>query len=178
MYKELFLAGVLLASSQKHDSILLQPLGPVEQEALQRCEQALEEVYGYDVEIAPSKTLPESAYYVPRQRYLSPKLIEFLDMLPKKTTYTIGITEKDISVNKPQGNWGMMGQAEFDGDVAIVSTYRLHGDWLEKVTVHEMGHMLGYEHCETPMCNMRDIKGDGSRLDAMVLGEFCDEHKK
>ena len=55
-------------------------------------------------------SLPDSAYYVPRNRYLAAKLLNTMMTLQLNNDMVLGMTTKDISLKyKEHENWGVMG---------------------------------------------------------------------
>lgn len=138
----------------------------------------MKSVFGFDVQIADPISIPNEIEPSPRKRYFAADLIS---TLPKKLT--MGVTSVDICqatkhpIYGKVADWGIIGAAELSGLGGIVSTHRIKKrKWLSKITAHEVGHLLGYNHCETPTCSMLDIRGQGSKYEAINLGEFCDKH--
>jgi archaemetzincin len=83
---------------------------------------------------------------------------------------TLILTDEDISIIKNNGKteWGILGLGLRPGKTAVVSTFRLKmrvsrakfNRRLELVTLHEIGHNLGLEHCDnTTPCLMNDARG-------------------
>ena len=62
------------------------------------------------VHYAGQISLPESAYYAPRNRYLAAKLLNTIMTLQSSNDMVLGMTTKDISLKyKEHENWGVMG---------------------------------------------------------------------
>ena len=123
--------------------------------------------------------LPASAYYEPRRRYRAERLTEFLSArfnARPPPVRVLGLTARDISTTRdPYPDWGILGLADIGGRAAVVSSFRMrrrarsprHALWRMTTTaVHEVGHVLGLDHCEEPRCLMRDAEGTMDTVDA------------
>ncbi len=168
--------------------VALQPLGEVDAEILRQVEAAVNKVFcGVKVEIRPAIELPEFAYYKPRKRYRSLKLLRYLEhyylkKVKKSYVRIIGITTKDISTTKGEDyDWGIFGQAFLKRGPCIGSTFRLRRgakseshfmERLIKVINHELGHTFGVPHCPTQKCIMQDARGSIKTVDNSD-GKFC-----
>lgn len=126
-------------------------------------------------EINPNATLrspiplPQSAYYLPRNRYRADSIINYLDRFGNADTVVIGLTGVDISTTKGTiKDWGIMGLGFQPGNACVVSTYRLSksnlSEQLFKIVLHELGHTQGLPHCRNKTCYMRNAEG-GNHLD-------------
>lgn len=106
---------------------------------------------------------PTEAYDSRRNQYHSTRILVFLeqrirDFLVDKL---LGVTYFDLFV--PGLNF-VFGEARLPGSVGVISTQRLkprspkQGDLFEKratkEAVHEIGHMMGMEHCSDTSCVM------------------------
>lgn len=112
------------------------------------------------VEVDGRLSLPEKAYDGDRGQYRAESLLHALRREAPVDALMLAVTGVDI--------WGgsfdfVFGQAESPGRVAVVSTHRLeprNGDrdlLLERLVtevVHELGRVLGLEHCDDPGCAM------------------------
>jgi len=78
----------------------------------------------------------------------------------------------------------VFGEAQLDGPMAIVSTFRLHPEFyglpkndslvlqrLEKESIHELGHTFGLRHCPDYQCVMT-ASTDVEEIDLKGV-EFC-----
>lgn len=164
--------------------IAIQPLGEVNQERLDIVKKNLEDSFGLKVETLETKPLPKEAWYEPRSRYRADKLLTFLDdQTAAKYTIVIGLTSKDISTTKDEHeDWGIFGLGELGGRVCIVSTFRLNARGADekklrerfwKVAVHEVGHVMGLDHCPMKSCIMQDAEASIVTVDD-ENGKFCE----
>lgn len=168
--------------------VALQPIGKVDPKILQQVAEGINKVFcGLKVEVRPVIPLPKSAYFKPRKRYRSLKLLRYLENFYSrnvKRSYMriIGITTKDISTTKGEYyDWGIFGQALLNGGPCIGSTHRLRRgaksnihfiQRLIKVINHELGHTFGVYHCPTEKCIMQDAHGSIKPVDSSE-GKFC-----
>ncbi len=159
-------------------------LGSVNETSVQTTKTAIFERFKLKAEEAGTLPLSESCFNKKRNQYLSSCLMEDMkNHISAGNNIVIGITEKDIFARNLNF---VFGQAELGGRYAIVSTARLKETFYgasqenEKLlkkristeVVHELGHVLGLEHCLSRHCVMffsnsivdTDMKSD----------QFCD----
>ena len=163
--------------------IAIQPLGKVDSERMAVVKAGLEQTYGVAVTTLPAVPLAQAAWYAPRQRYRADKLLDQLaGHRPAVHRIVIGLTASDISVSKDEHeDWGIFGLGQIDGNVCVVSTFRLGArganeaklrERLRKIAIHEVGHVMGLEHCPANGCVMADAEGSIATVDA-ANGAFC-----
>ena len=150
----------------KKTIIVLQPFNGFPTEYIQYVEKELKKVYPL-VEVRAPIPIPEYCKNSSKTRYRADKLIDYLGQNTDKGYCTIGLTNKDISTTKDQyPDWGVMGLGYCPGNSCIASTFRLKGsDKLEKLfklSIHELGHTQGLQHCPETDCFMEDAKGKDS----------------
>lgn len=137
----------------------LVPLGPVEDLYTEVVAANLQALMGLPTDILPHRTLFAEAFVEARRQYDAVRLVRRLDERLEGAAPCLGLTASDIGT--PILTY-VFGESQLGGRVALVSTYRLTGlgpgttlERLVKVSLHEMGHVLGLGHCFEPVCLMR-----------------------
>jgi archaemetzincin len=175
------------AENTQETIIAIQPLGVVNQERLDIAKKGLEDAFGMKVVILVANALPKEAWYEPRERYRAEKLLTFLnDQIDTKFRIVVGLTAKDISTTKDEHeDWGIFGLGEVHGNFCVVSTFRLSArgadetklrERLRKVSIHEVGHVIGLQHCPQKGCVMQDAESSIATVDNED-GKFCETCK-
>ena len=110
-------------------------------------------------------SIPAAAFDPKRQQYQSVEIMRMLaHAAPNDATRILGVTEVDLAI--PMLSF-LFGQAQLDGQVAVVSLCRLQQEFyglpaqddilrerLTKEVLHEMGHTFGLVHCSEQKCAM------------------------
>lgn len=173
----LMLVSLLLTGSQKSKSpikIGVLYYANIDKNLKSQLLQNIMATYNCTVkEIYGIATLPELAYYKPRNRYRASILLEHLHSYSGYDRI-IGITTKDISTTKNKVyDWGIMGLANCPGKSCVISTFRmktankaLFEDRFIKVALHELGHTMGLPHCTfSSTCFMEAAEGTIKSVD-------------
>lgn len=172
------------AESPPRILIAIQPLDNVKAERLEVVKQGLEESFGLKVDILTEKPPAKAAWHAPRGRYRAEKLLDQLnDDVSIKYRIVVGVTGKDISTTKgDHEDWGIFGLGEVGGRACVLSTFRLAArgadethlrERLRKVAIHEVGHVVGLEHCPREGCVMHDAESSIATVDG-ESGKFCE----
>jgi len=134
--------------------IKIQPIGDVDRKVLNFLKDKLSDLFG-DVKVLHAIAVPGECYNSVRNQYNSTCILKRL----KPIRVTLGVTEVDLYAGFLNF---VFGEAELNGSRAVISLYRLRYnadiDLLKiralKEAVHEIGHVLGLEHCTNRRCVM------------------------
>lgn len=192
------LLSLLSCSPDSAIKVGIQPFGNFDRSLTDTVLNALTKTYSAKVYVLDRKPLPEDAFInVKSPRYRADKLIGIVKaQKPDSLDYIISLTDKDISTTKRDGlgrikkpeskysDWGVFGLGYRPGPSCIVSTYRLKNtdqrkfiERLKKVAIHELGHNLGLDHCESELCVMRDAVETIQTIDR-VDSKLCERCQK
>lgn len=181
----LALAVALVSAAEPGRIISVVPFGKVEQRTLDVMKEAIEARVNATVRFEAERPLPAAAFYAPRKRWRAEKLLEALDAdKPAGAWRIVAVTGAEISTTKGDiRDWGIAGLGNIGGPSCVVSTYlyKKHSKTkavLERrfadVTVHELGHTLGMDHCETAGCVMSDAKGKAMASADASTSQYCE----
>lgn len=155
----------------------IQPYDGINEELAKHIYKELSKVHS-NVALLPVISLPERAYYKPRNRYRADTLIFLQRKSAKPGHVIVGLTNKDISTTDGKvPDWGVMGLGYQPGQACVVSTYRLSKSNIKeqffKVAIHELGHTQGLNHCSDITCLMTDAKGKNNTNKEKGFCEKC-----
>ena len=194
----LLITMLLLACSHGPKKIGIQPYGMISQHILDSISVIIKRSYHAEVVILNSRELPFYAFVnikTPRYRADS-LLLDLRENRQDSIDIVIGITTKDISTTKRDArgkvkspkskylDWGIFGLGNNPGNSCVISTFRLHTananlfmSRIQKIAVHEIGHTMGLDHCETDNCVMQDAVETINTIDneGYQLCERCSE---
>ena len=132
-------------------------LGPVEATTVSIVAANLQAVMGLNTRICADLEKPRYAYLPGRGQYDANKILAALATVGK-APFRLGLTEYDLCT---QILTFVYGESQLGGRAAVVSLQRLSGSdqeqtWLRaaKISLHEMGHLLGIGHCWQSDCLM------------------------
>ena len=158
-------------------------LGPIDPEVLRRLRTAIAKILHLPVRVLRPQPLPLQTYHLVRRQYHSTQLLEFLlDNDDSGALRILGVTAVDLYI--PILTF-VFGEAQLNGKAALISLYRPRGDAggdtpprslylrrLIKLSLHELAHTFGLEHCRRDGCLM-GFSTNLEKLDHKNLA-FCD----
>ena len=179
------------------DRVDLVPIEPVEIALLEPIQSAISRLFHLQVRIENMAIPTSQAYDRGREQYRSRDLVQHLNLMAGITTdRVLGVTGLDLYC---RGLNFVFGEAMVGGRAAVVSLARLAPgpsdpararelltERAVKVSIHELGHTLGLEHCTERGCVMRfsnnvtdvdekkSVFCDGCRRQAMAVVRFRD----
>lgn len=152
------------------------PLGNLDPLAVSIMGAHIQAVLGLDTRIQPVRAKPDYAYMPVRNQFDASKIIKSLATESDGAPLKLGVLQSDLSI--PILTY-VFGESQMGGKAAVVSLHRLFDidrqvtyQRAAKICVHEVGHLLGLEHCWQAGCLMRFSK-QLEQLDRLALG-FCD----
>jgi archaemetzincin len=178
-------AAVVLAAAAPADKVVvLLPLGQVDPAYVEATREAIASRLNVTIRVDSSRELPKDAFYKPRSRWRAEKLLAAIDQDPPAGAWkVVAITEGEISTTKGEiHDWGIVGLGNLGDRSCVVSTHifkkwsRTRETLLRRVAdsaVHELGHTLGLDHCETVGCVMRDAHGKAVLSADTSTGQYC-----
>jgi archaemetzincin len=172
------------ASPSSEPVVAILPFGKVSQDVLERVASEIQARLRVQVRFETPRELPKEAWYAPRKRWRAEKLLAAIDADPPKGAWkVVAVTEAEISTTKDDiPDWGIAGLGNMGGLSCVLSThiYRKHSKTravllrrVGDVAIHEFGHTLGFDHCETDGCVMSDAKGKAISSADHSTGSYC-----
>ena len=172
-----------IVKNEKH-SIAIVPFQGIDSNLIKELKTGILKQLKVELDILEKTSLPDFAFYKPRQRYIADSLLIFLRQINKnKFEKIIGITTKDISTRKGTvENWGILGLGTCPGEVCVISSFRAGKDKVSPsvflhrmitLALHELGHTYGLEHCSVATCLMKDAEGKMNLDDGDSYCEKC-----
>jgi archaemetzincin len=164
-------------SKENNFTVAILPYENFDTSLLQFVQKETEEFYHCKTIVLRSSSLPQFAFYAPRNRYKADSLLDHeTGFLTNNIDAIAGLTVKDISTSKEEiKDWGVFGLGRCPGKVCVISIYRLARasntvarlkERLIKVVLHEIGHNLGLPHCtNNKECLMTDAGGTIRQVD-------------
>ena len=151
------------------------PIGSIDPLAVSIVAANLQAILGLNTDVVYSRPDPEYALLPKRQQFDALKIIKELSRETRGAVFKLGVTELDICT--PILTF-VFGESQLGGKIALISLNRLQEGSPEltferaaKIGVHEVGHVLGLEHCWEVRCLMH-FSRNLEQLDTLPL-QFC-----
>ena len=151
--------------------IKVMPLGSVAREAITTIQSRIVKCLKLPTEIFPPGPYPVFAFDETRLQYDAGKIIQAMEAAGgRPDEKVVGVFGDDLFI--PIFTH-VFGEARQDGGVALVSLFRMENNHERsaKVALHELGHLLGLQHCLDSGCLMY-FSGDLAILDRIPF-RFC-----
>lgn len=144
-----------------------------------------------NVKITPPVADIGEAIDTRRRQYHSTRIIAVLERNTSLTGFDkiLGVTSMDLyNPNlKANGKGFVFGEARLPGRTGIVSTFRftsspstlIFDSRVKKEVVHELGHMVGLQHCPSPICVMyQSVDVEDTDVKTDIYCDRCDRVMK
>lgn len=135
--------------------VLILPIGPLDTKLIEALAARLKRVFR-EVIVLPRTGLPPESHDRPRKQFLASALLDLSE--PPVGAVLLGVTGADLFI--PDLNF-VFGVADRLGRTSVISYSRLTDpdmdrveDRMVKEAVHEIGHLLGLDHCRDRRCVM------------------------
>jgi len=150
-------------------------LGRVNETAVSIVAANLQAIMDLNTDIRPVLEKPDYAFVPGRNQFDAAKIIKTLCYITDGAPLKLGLIESDICT--PILTF-IYGESQLGGKAALVSLYRLFAkdpavtyQRIAKISLHEVGHLLGIRHCWKTTCLMKH-SGNIEQLDSLSI-YFC-----
>lgn len=162
--------------------IHISPLGDIKGEYVSFVQERITNFYGFECVIEKRIPLTDDILASSRTRYEASKILAKFN----SNKNLLLLTSSDIAYYNKKKNipeYGIIGLGYRPGSTCVVSTFRIKKnvseqkllERLEKVSIHEVGHNLGLDHCTNDKkCLMNDKNGLVSQIDFEKIW-LCDK---
>ncbi len=142
-------------------TVAILPLGQVDEAELEFVADVLRNFFCFQIKRLPVARIPNNYRHLKRGRYNADQLLNFtLSRKPKNVGFIVGVFNRGLFVK----NTGIVhGYAFLTKRAMVYSTNDLFDECLDIkikqrrslwLILHEMGHVLGYNHCLDSSCAM------------------------
>lgn len=136
----------------------------------------LQTILGLNTRVLDVQPEPEYAFLARRNQYEAGKIVRATAEIPDGSQFKLAVVSVDIFT--PILTF-IFGESQLGGKAAVVSLFRIRSSQRNKsynraakIAIHEVGHLLGIVHCQTPDCLMA-FSNNLDKLDELPL-RFCD----
>jgi archaemetzincin len=151
------------------------PFGPMDPMVVSIMAAHIQAIIGVLTAIEPVRSLPEYAFVANRDQFDAAKILKALYAESQGAPFKLGLLQEDLCL--PILTY-VFGESQLGGRVAVISLHRLADprpdlfyERAAKIGIHEVGHMVGLEHCRGIDCLMRFSK-QIEQLDGLPM-HFC-----
>lgn len=130
---------------------------------------------GLNTDIRPALAKPDDAYVPGRKQFDAARIIKALSSITDGAPLKLGLIDGDLCT--PILTF-VYGESQLGGKAALVSIHRLTAkdpevtyQRIAKISLHEVGHLLGIRHCWKANCLMKH-SCDLEPLDSLSM-YFC-----
>ncbi|MDH3355970.1 MAG: hypothetical protein OET81_11565 [Desulfobacteraceae bacterium] len=134
-------------------------LGHVNETAVSIVAANLQAIMGLNTDIRSELAKPDYAYVSGRNQFDAAKIIKKLCSITDGAPLKLGLIESDLC--SPILSF-VYGESQLGGKAALVSLHRLFAkdpevtyQRIAKISLHEVGHLLGIRHCWKTSCLMK-----------------------
>jgi archaemetzincin len=185
---------LLRCSDERVTKVGIQPYGNFDQKLVDTVLNTLKKAYGVKIYALKSENIPQETFInIKSPRYRADKIIAILKHQKSDTLdYIVGLTIEDISFTKREAgkikepkskyeDWGIFGLGYRPGPSCVISTCRLNEkgrtvliERLKKIAIHELGHNIGLDHCDSELCVMKDAAESIKTVDS-IDSRLCNQ---
>jgi archaemetzincin len=160
------------------------PLGDINEKYPELVKSYIQDFYGFECVIDSRIPLTKDILAASGIRYEASKILKKYN----SNKNVLLLTDVDIAHFNQVKNikeYGIIGLGFRPGKTCVVSTFRIKNagqekllDRLKKVSIHEVGHNLGLDHCNYDIeCLMNDVRGTVKQIDRERVW-LCDNCRK